>query len=845
MSTNNNNDNTIGVKKSLHEMLTSTTDHIGWIVIPKLQRDYAQGRSGQESLRKRFLKSIFDTVDQGSPEKLELDFIFGHRNTQVIDHSLTTVFYPVDGQQRLTTLYLLHMYLGKRIGEPTDWLHFSYETRDSSKQFCMRLEKDIPGDKYYNIREYISDQWWYTGLWETDPTISSMITMLHEIDLNYRGKSIDQMRKSWYNLLHNVEFWLLYIGNDDNDTKNTLKASDSLYIKMNSRGKPLTNFEHLKAEIEGYANAAQDAYLSGEFSQQIDTTWTTLFWGYRQDCYDFTANKDPNATTPDYTCNGLDTKMLKFFRFYLTLEIIRNGYQYTKIDDKGVEHMHNYSYKQCMESLDILDIAGIVISHHKNLNVLHNLSAILTFLDQKKDAGGKLQQWFEQFITNKQEEERYETEPHAPYRVNFNVRDAGITDTDIFNMCICDTPAPRQSYPSVRQALVAEAFFHYMLHPNCTDHEGLIERLRHIRNLLANSEVQASEDNRHEGEMRGLLKRVDIIIETGIYNDTTHKDAFSGVQKTHEQEKDEWIAQHPADALLLKQVENHSLLRGNLSQLKGLTVQKLANFRIAFPSHRKSEDWSRIMSALLTFGDYGRRNDKRVVYGGKQKEDVWKQYIFANGNTDSLPCFDRFLKQDCTDAEAQIEMLKSFREQCQQQQEYTWQYYLASYPDMQNATTGRYLLFGEKYLYFMFDSSTCFHNDFYVHRNVYNNTLYSLFGSDKTEEDKHGGALLIRHGMVYLDVLENHIEIKLYDNTLRILNIKQNEQNIDREDRIELASSLINRIIQLADQRSQHLECPPETYRLTLEDLNKLTAEFNLTAPEVKTETSYEQESCQ
>lgn len=46
------------------------------IVIPIIQRDYAQGRKGKEFLRERFLKQLFDAL-QDDAEPLVLDFVYG------------------------------------------------------------------------------------------------------------------------------------------------------------------------------------------------------------------------------------------------------------------------------------------------------------------------------------------------------------------------------------------------------------------------------------------------------------------------------------------------------------------------------------------------------------------------------------------------------------------------------------------------------------------------------------------------------------------------------------------------------------------------------------------------
>lgn len=76
------------------------------IRIPQLQRDYAQGREGdsitqiRETLIDEFYEAILDD------KQLILNFIYGDKKDEV--------FTPIDGQQRLTTLFLLHWYIFKR-----------------------------------------------------------------------------------------------------------------------------------------------------------------------------------------------------------------------------------------------------------------------------------------------------------------------------------------------------------------------------------------------------------------------------------------------------------------------------------------------------------------------------------------------------------------------------------------------------------------------------------------------------------------------------------------------------------------------------------------------------------
>jgi len=70
------------------------------IEIPKIQRDYAQGRTDNEIVKivDKFLDDIKNSIQNS--EELNLDFVYGRVENEIL--------IPLDGQQRLTTLFLIH-----------------------------------------------------------------------------------------------------------------------------------------------------------------------------------------------------------------------------------------------------------------------------------------------------------------------------------------------------------------------------------------------------------------------------------------------------------------------------------------------------------------------------------------------------------------------------------------------------------------------------------------------------------------------------------------------------------------------------------------------------------------
>lgn len=281
-------------------------EHI--IEIPIIQRDYAQGRLGKEELRKTFLKDLKQALDSCKP--LKLDFVYGAVESGKLN--------PLDGQQRLTTLWLLHWYLAYMAGAMNKDVKrvlakFTYETRISSREFCRCLadfdKLPPPGT---DVVGHIQNQTWFRSAWNDDPTIQSMLRMLGGTAHNdndgiegvfhscYDGECIecrlDQCPYS--NAITYGEYWKRLIGTDCPIIFYSLdihgiNQTDDLYIKMNARGKPLTSFENFKADLVGYisrqaavtSNAGNSCDKLNDpetgLAIKMDTNWMDIFWRNR------------------------------------------------------------------------------------------------------------------------------------------------------------------------------------------------------------------------------------------------------------------------------------------------------------------------------------------------------------------------------------------------------------------------------------------------------------------------------------------------------------------------------------------------------------------------------------
>lgn len=270
------------------------------IVIPIIQRDYAQGRDEESPLRKRFLSMLKQTLDLAiiasepnskttQPHQLILDFVYG---TPAENGAIA----PLDGQQRLTTLWLLHWFVAYMTGNLSDDVRnalksFSYETRVSSRDFCEKLcdlvhidnSKSIDGTL---IKRHIENQTWFYSEWKQDPTVYGMLTMLFGNNQNDSSDNIfdifghdkETLTKYWKLLTSNnieqspIMFNHTIIGSEE------LPLSDDLYIKMNARGKPLTNFENFKAEVIKWVSENVSKEESIRVASKFDNEWTDIFW---------------------------------------------------------------------------------------------------------------------------------------------------------------------------------------------------------------------------------------------------------------------------------------------------------------------------------------------------------------------------------------------------------------------------------------------------------------------------------------------------------------------------------------------------------------------------------------
>lgn len=253
------------------------------IVIPIIQRDYAQGRNNPKaiSVRTRLIDEWIDILQEPNL-RMDFNYIYGNESGDV--------FYPVDGQQRLTSLYLLHWYLAMatdNTDEIDEW-QFDYKTRNSASEFFAFLRDAVKSEKLFDILHSdvaedekqlnIRNESWFKTKWENDPTVVSCVNFL--CMLSGKMSDYEEQFDAFWNSLNNTSCPAVYFTclNECDDEYAEIDAAQK-YTRMNARGKRLTDFENLKAMIDEIEmkNISDLLYCSDDEQEALSDT---ISWAY-------------------------------------------------------------------------------------------------------------------------------------------------------------------------------------------------------------------------------------------------------------------------------------------------------------------------------------------------------------------------------------------------------------------------------------------------------------------------------------------------------------------------------------------------------------------------------------
>ena len=313
----NQQDNNISAKRLSFLQLIKEYN----VVIPVIQRDYAQGRKTEKptEVRKGFVRNLISYLQ--SDKIHDLDFVYGT--------VLNGEFIPLDGQQRLTTLFLLHLYIASKSNNYEDFVglmirdercRFEYKTRLSSTMFCKNLlthkvispnsenKCDDSNNTLVTLQEKIKDQGWFFLSWLNDPTVAGMLVMLDEIEEQFSKKDNFDFVQAYDKLKSDkapITFQMLPLEG--------YNRTDDLYIKLNARGIPLSDFENFKARLVDWMKGVVDENKLQEFKRKVDGEWNDYLWKEEQDDVSNVKDKKDKKDKKDNT----DLIMENLFRNFM------------------------------------------------------------------------------------------------------------------------------------------------------------------------------------------------------------------------------------------------------------------------------------------------------------------------------------------------------------------------------------------------------------------------------------------------------------------------------------------------------------------------------------------------
>lgn len=752
--------NTIDSKKyTLIDLFRDTEgggEALNGIEIPLIQRDYAQGRDMPkvEDIRRRFVGALKKALINKEP--ITLDFVYGE-----IDNNRTLI--PLDGQQRLTTLFLLHWYIARREGVSEDKLafltKFSYATRYSAREFCKRLvspdyQPDFNRDR---LSDEITDQSWMPLDWENDSTISAMLRMIDYIHVMFNNSC----NNLWPRLEAGcISFYFLPI--------KQLGATDDLYIKMNSRGKPLTEFENVKAEWEACIKAIspsimpqQDAeQLQHRIEQKMDLDWTDLLWPYR------------NGQTGSSADDVVDDKFIRYLRFltdiiyYKDEELKKNSSDILSI----VEDLFRGSEK-APEHLEFIE-RGFDCWLHVDIEHLFNtyLTTTPTASDPQKCVVAAPVNVFAQ----------------ACYTYG-------------------DMNGHTRLFP-IGRSVMLYAFLYYLQHKKTISDIQFARRIRIITNLIKQSEYELREDN-----MPNLLRQTEYILTHGDVEEGYL--SFNANQLAEEHEKAVWLQTHADKADTLCRLENHPLLQGAIRVIGLDHIDFTDRFYSLFAC-----DHSLVNRALLSIGDYALlvNNRFQIGSGSADFDSSWRA-IFSTSQQGIAPKRDILLALLSQSQHFTNDVLQSVIDRyLRETREYDWRHYLVKYDAMRPERYGMYFWDEENphekrgcNILMMWTEKSISGRNYNIFLKALNDRLLCDFpdlGISLGEYAYSGDGSVLK--LTFADKYLYFTDDKLYichqtpdeqGHTTETIDmekpIPQTEQGIDLEDRVELAYEVVKSLM--------------------------------------------------
>ena len=272
-------------KYSLNKFLSDPS--LDQIIIPEIQRDYVWTSENVEGLlasiqtdfkrQKDKKESIDDSLLNKMPPDIREQFLRSLSENKIYSNigfiyayrgegETSSKYFLIDGQQRITTMYLLLLAISIKEGKQdifrnTYFDHqipkVDYKVREATHDFLIEfIEFMLCGGDIEEVKE----QYWYYSFYESDSTIQSILSNYPVVQNFVRSFPIDLSYAE-----DNIELWYF-------DTSKS-EQGEELYIYMNSRGESVQPNENIKALLlEGLTD--EEKHRNGKEWE----VWQNFFW---------------------------------------------------------------------------------------------------------------------------------------------------------------------------------------------------------------------------------------------------------------------------------------------------------------------------------------------------------------------------------------------------------------------------------------------------------------------------------------------------------------------------------------------------------------------------------------
>lgn len=602
------------------------------IIIPSIQRDYIQ------PLNDSIINGLVDVLVKAyaNGETKDLNYLYGINDAD-------GNFIPIDGQQRLTTLWLLHLYVAARLGYRLNTT-IEYQTRDISGDFCNALSDKLASLNFElpKISDEIKDANWFIGCWEESVTVKSMLICL---DVIHRIVEIEKVALNilWANMNAGEKSSVRFAFHNPTD------LGKDIYVKMNSRGKALTQFENLKSWLDDKLKGLCKKHIShssfaiefyNKWRVEMDNDWTDFFW----------RNRNRSAVFPE----EIDDSQLRLF--YTIAYVI-----WAQKEPKSRIQM-NLNKEEEFDAEAVLSrmrnsILDIPIYELNRLNIFNEEF----FLFARRAINGliKLESILKESIQANTEEEKFSKVyfwelPDNPLKFIYQL--------------LLSEKEEKIAYPKI--ALAASLL---LFASEGINGDELLEWMRFSRNIVNNTDIEKRTIHNVLIAFRKWAKQLKRKGWNKFIKELRYHSGINQSQIDEEKSKFDWLELYPECRECLHRLENHRFFFGRISFLmnyiKEQNVEDSSEEGSLFNSYaqilfklfdsdgpnrylygddlRSGHRFHRAVLALSEYHGYGVWSGSNWVFSNT-KED-WKKYLEdfdhdENGNPHNIG-FTRLLSE--------------------------------------------------------------------------------------------------------------------------------------------------------------------------------------------------------